>query len=129
MSILLKVERESGGQPIETDMKKVQGYIQFDWIKSRFGHDNINIFEMRRLMVDLEQEVFRTKVRDFSSNEPVDIYLFGGEARLKEMIAQRFKGCKFDVVTIPGFELEKHHQKGEDKQETVILFRIFSCWS
>ncbi|KPV56955.1 hypothetical protein QJ48_24765 [Paenibacillus sp. A3] len=34
----------------EPDMKKVQGYIQFDWINSRFGHDNINIFEMRRLM-------------------------------------------------------------------------------
>ncbi|KPV56956.1 hypothetical protein QJ48_24770 [Paenibacillus sp. A3] len=44
------------------------------------------------------------------------------------MIAQRFKGCKFDVVTIPGFELEKHHQKGEDKQEKLLYQYISEQW-
>jgi hypothetical protein len=112
----------------ESDMMKVQGYIQFDWENSEFGHDNINIFELRRLMVDLEQEVFRTKVRDFSSNEPVSIYLFGGDHRLKEMIAQRFKGCKFEVESIPEFDLEKYHQNGIDKQEKLLYKFICEEW-
>mgnify|MGYP007135350617 CR=1 FL=1 len=112
----------------ESDMNKVQSYIQFDWTNSQFGHDNINIFELRRLMVDLEQEVFRTKVRDFSSNEPVNIYLFGGDYRLKEMIGQRFKGCKFNVVTIPEFDLEKNKQNGEEKQEKLLYQYISEKW-
>lgn len=112
----------------ENDMNKVQSYVKFDLTKSNFGHDNINIFELRRMMVDLEQEVFRTKARDFSSNESVNIYLFGGDYRLKEMIAQRFKGCKFEVEQIPEFDLEKNKQKGEEKQEKLLYYFIKEQW-
>lgn len=111
----------------ESDINKVQNYIQFDGKTSRFGHDNLNIFELRRMLVDLEQEVFRTKVRDFSSDEQVDIYLFGGDYRLKEMIGQRFKGCTFNEEQIPEFELEKNHQKGVDKQEKR-LYTYIETW-
>ncbi|MGG1669760.1 hypothetical protein ACIFOE_03755 [Paenibacillus sp. NRS-1783] len=113
----------------ESVMNKVQNYVQFDGKKSRFGHENLNIFELQRMLVDLEQEVFRTQVRDFSSDEQVDIYLFGGDFRLKEMIGQRFKGCTFKVEHIPEFELEKNHQKGVDKQEKRLYTYIHETWN
>ncbi|AIQ11329.1 hypothetical protein [Paenibacillus durus] len=122
------VNMEKLKQLSESEMDQVQGYIKFNPTSSKFGLDNINIFELKRMMVDLEQEVFRTKVRDFSSNEPVNIYLFGGDYRIKEMIAQRFKGCKFRVEEIPEFALEKNKQNGEDKKEKKLYNFINENW-
>lgn len=57
------------------------------------GYDEANIYMWRKMAVEFEQEVFRTCVRDFSADNAVDIYIFKPDAKVIELIRQRFKKC------------------------------------
>lgn len=51
------------------------------------------------MAVDLEQEVYRTKIRYFGETEiPVEVYLFTASEEMRDILRQRFKGCHIEDV-------------------------------
>jgi hypothetical protein len=71
-----------------------------------FSHDGLETFRLLKMAVDLEQEIYRTKIRDFGNTDtPVDVYLFDVKDPLREILRQRFKGCVLHPMwNIPEFE-------------------------
>ncbi|NMA30821.1 MAG: hypothetical protein GX941_03305 [Candidatus Methanofastidiosa archaeon] len=51
--------------------------------------DYPNEYMCMHLAASFEQEIFRTAVRDFSANEPVDIFVFYPNPKVIELIKQR----------------------------------------
>ena len=88
-----------------------------------FSHnEEIYHFVFQNMVVDLEQEVYRTKIREFNTEEEVDVYLFVREKEyeiIKSMIAARFKNCNF-IETDVDFKIKPKGQnilvrKGNEK--------------
>jgi hypothetical protein len=67
--------------------------------KGKFDNTEIEIYKIFDMIVNFEQEVFRTSIREFSSTENVNIYIFLNDSKegehLKDLTNVRFHGCKF----------------------------------
>ena len=59
----------------------------------QFSNIELQKYMLRKMIIDLEQEVYRTHVREFTSSEEVDIYLFVKDEDYQEyhdMLSNRF---------------------------------------
>ena len=66
--------------------------------RGNFHNKELQKYMLMKTVIDLEQEVYRTHVREFTSFEKVDVYLFIKNQYykdIKELISFRFKNCKF----------------------------------
>ena len=64
----------------------------------QFSNIELQKYMLRKMIIDLEQEVYRTHVREFTSSEEVDIYLFVKDEDYQEyhdMLSNRFINCNF----------------------------------
>lgn len=93
----------------------------------KFDDDDINIYTWRKMAVDFEQEVFRTSIRDFTADNPVDIYVFKPDKKMMSLVKQRFsKSTLVSYNNIPEeFQQEKilnrNKENGsENKIQTFI---------
>lgn len=103
------------------------GYIKM--VNNDFDEYNIVFHRLSKIVSDFEQEVFRTKLRDFGSDEDVTVYIFKPDERILDMIRQRFKGCEIkyiDVIELNVFKIE-NRKNNEDNKE-LALFKWLSTW-
>jgi len=56
----------------------------------KFVFHELEQYRLMKMIVDFEQEAFRTRIREFSSNKEVHIYLFAVSDAMRSMIKQRF---------------------------------------
>jgi|GEM_PF-2027663 len=104
--------------------------IKFKQTEIIFGNDygqfklpDLELFRLLKMAVDLEQEVYRTKIRNFGDiNSPVNVYLFGASDTLREIIGQRFKGCHIrNLSNISEFqEFKKLSRKDNEHVKRLI---------
>ena len=94
-----------------------------------FSHnEEIYHFVLQNMVVDLEQEVYRTKIREFNTDEEVDVYLFVREKEyeiIKSMIAARFKNCNF-IETDITFASERKKQDLLERNGNEELANLFN---
>ncbi|MTI47855.1 MAG: hypothetical protein FH761_08440 [Firmicutes bacterium] len=62
--------------------------------KGRFEDNRVYFHQLCKMASELEQEAFRTKVRNFETDENVGIYCFNMDGKLGDMLEQRLNGCK-----------------------------------
>ena len=71
------------------------GYLAPD-LNGNFKINEINSYVLKKMIVDFEQEVYRTNVREFTSDQEVNVYIF---LKLEDydvmvnMITERFPNC------------------------------------
>lgn len=88
----------------------------------KFKFHELEQFRLMKMIVDFEQEAFRTKIREFSSNQDVHIYLFSVTDAMRSMIWQRFSKCHFlEHEEVRQFEeFRKLDRKGNEDIERLI---------
>ena len=78
-----------------------------------FDNIDIDIHKIFDMIVNFEQEVFRTNIREFSSTEMVNVYVFLSSNKnndyLKALIEVRFWGCKVKEYKVK--ELGEYNEK------------------
>ncbi len=76
--------------------------------RGKFDNFGIQVYKEFDMIVNFEQEVFRTNIREFSSTEDVNIYIFLHDNKetqnFKDLIGVRFWGCKIVKGKIKIFE-------------------------
>lgn len=90
--------------------------------RGKFKFHDLEQYRLMKMIVDFEQEAFRTRIREFSSNKEVHIYLFAVSDAMRSMIWQRFSKCKFiEHKEIKQFEeFKKLDRKGNEDIERLI---------
>ena len=71
--------------------------------KGNFLMEEINNYRLKKMIVDFEQEVYRTNVREFNSELPVDVYMFLKSENyeiMTNMISDRFPNCKITDINL-----------------------------
>lgn len=104
--------------------------IDFSNINGVFSDLELEEFRLCKMMVDFEQEVFRTKVRDFGCSEEVNIWIFNPEDRIKDLIKQRFPKCKMIKHDSP-FEFQEGktlNRKSKGANKIQLLINWFKKW-
>ena len=107
--------------------EKIQQLLQVK--KGKFVNDQIEIHMLQKMMAEFEQEVFRTKVRNFGENEPVNIYLFDAELGLQNMIRERFTNCKIKPFKIVELDLNKNKPSNGEKKEKILYDYLKNEWN
>ncbi len=99
-------------------------------INGEFSNNDINIYKLFDMIVNLEQEVYRTNIREFSSDINVNIYLFLSSNEnsdlLKTLIGTRFFGCK--ITDYKNKIFEDYHTNKYLKGEGKEYIRKFIEW-
>ena len=94
-----------------------------------FSHnEEIYYYVLQSMVVDLEQEVYRTKLREFSSTDPIDVYIFVKEKEykiIKKMIEARFKNCNF-IETDVNFTSGRKKQNILERNGNGKLIELFN---
>lgn len=72
----------------------------------RYGSKSLNEYEWLGIVCELYQEIFRTALRNYSCNEPVEITLFKTEPIIIKMLETLFPKCTVNYIydKIPEFE-------------------------
>ena len=96
----------------------------------KFRFHELEQYRLMKMIVDFEQEAFRTRIREFSSNKEVHIYLFAVSDAMRSMIKQRFSKCKFiEHKGIKQFEeFKKLDRKGNQDIKRLIKW-IDTDWN
>lgn len=88
----------------------------------RFAFSDIEMYKLMQLINDFEQEVFRTKVREFANSEPVDIFIFNCNKTMQMMIEQRFINCKF--IYEKWAEIEEYNLRKRKSAENILVLKL-----
>jgi hypothetical protein len=114
------------------DNEKACEYLITGYVKQEnhdFVVDNIVFHRLCKIVSDFEQEIFRTKLRDFGSDEDVTVYIFMPDARILSMLKQRFLGCKIDKITVPELNVFKlENRKNNEDNKELNLYLWLSSW-
>jgi nucleoside-triphosphatase THEP1 len=96
----------------------------------KFKFHELEQYRLMKMIVDFEQEAFRTSIREFSSNKEVHIYIFSVSDAMRSMIWQRFSKCKFiEHKGVKEFEeFRKMDRKGNEDIERLIKW-IDTVWN
>ena len=91
-------------EKFETSGDKVEAinYLITD-SNGNFSIEEINKYKLKKMIVDFEQEVYRTNVREFNSELPVDVYIFLKSENyeiMTNMISERFPNCKITDINL-----------------------------
>ncbi len=82
---------------LEDNADEIYSFLKIT--KGKFDNLGIQVYKEFDTIVNFEQEVFRTSIREFSSTGNVDIYVFLNDNKesehLKDLTSVRFWGCKF----------------------------------
>ena len=68
-----------------------------------FYLEEINKYRLKKMIVDFEQEVYRTNVREFDSEAPVEVYIFLKSENyeiMTNMISERFPRCEIIEINL-----------------------------
>ena len=80
-------------------------YSKLKITNGNFDDIDINIHKTFDMFVNFEQEVYRTNIREFSSSEDVNVYIFTpNDNFLKDLLEVRFHNCKVKNYKIKDFE-------------------------
>ncbi|MBS4539650.1 hypothetical protein GOQ27_14340 [Clostridium sp. D2Q-11] len=116
------IEDEEARKFLTTGLVKLDGY--------KFNVPNITFHKFCKIVSDFEQEIFRTKLRDFSSEEEVTAYIFNPDKMLLQMLEQRFTGCKIDKIEVNELLLvSKRKGKNGANNKEVKLSEWLKNWS
>jgi hypothetical protein len=105
------------------DEVKYKQEVLFNSEYGQFILPDLEIYRLFLMTVDLEQEVYRTSIRNFGeTDKPVTIYLFKASDPLRDILKQRFKGCHIENVgSVPEFQEYKIlFRKGNDDVKRLI---------
>jgi hypothetical protein len=114
------------------DDDKAKEYLTKGYIKlTNYDFEEINIVfhRLSKIVSEFEQEVFRTKLRDFGSDEDVTVYIFKPDKRILDMIRQRFKGCEIkqiNVIELNVFKIEDRKDNEDNKE--LALYKWLKTW-
>lgn len=67
----------------------------------RFTYKPLDDFRKELMYVELEQNIFRSKIRNFNNHGPVKVYLFATEKKIIRLLKTRFKNCTIREIEIP----------------------------
>jgi len=94
-----------------------------------FTFSDVEFYKYMHLINQFEQEVFRTKVREFSSEEDVDVYLFNLNETMELMIRQRFTNCKIVEEEWNEIEIYKFlNRKNADSKIINAFYDWLNRW-
>ncbi|MBU3215850.1 hypothetical protein LL033_11875 [Clostridium estertheticum] len=119
---------------IEFPQDKKSLVESFELVKGDFRNKNIQKYMISSLLVDFEQEIFRTKIREFTdTTTPVHIYVFNMyedmigrvETRFKIKIVQETEPIEFMVDTIK----TRKTKDGKETNPQKILSWIDNTWN
>jgi hypothetical protein len=99
------------------DIKHKQDVIFNTDSYGQFVLDDLELYRLFSMAVDLEQEIYRTSIRNFGeTDKPVTVYLFKASDALREILKQRFKGCHIENVPTQWefSEYKKLNRKGNE---------------
>lgn len=92
--------------------------------KGNFHVKEINDYSLKKIEVDFEQEVFRTQIREFNSDTPVDIHIFLKDQdhnKMKSMITKKFPNCNI-IKTTFGKEIKLLSNKRNENLKNMFYF-------
>lgn len=119
--------KQKFNEKYETHFDTIQSLMQNE--NGIFSFSDIEMYKLMQMINDFEQEVFRTKIREFTSDGQVDVYVFNCNATMEKMIRQRFTNCK--VVEEKWSELEivkKRNRKGAESNIELKLYDWLRGW-
>jgi hypothetical protein len=97
--------------------------------KGLFVKENINRIMVLRMLVDFEQEIFRTKIRQFNNTEtPVNIYCFGMYPEMKSRVEARFN-VKVIEESIPIEFIENRVMSRANGDHAKLVFDWYNKWN
>jgi hypothetical protein len=76
----------------------------------KFVLDALELYRLFSMAVDLEQEIYRTSIRNFGeTDKPVTVYLFKAPKALSDVLGQRFRECHIENVN-PQWEFSEYRK-------------------
>lgn len=93
--------------------------------KGVFVFADIEMYKLMHMINDFEQEVFRTRIREFTGKDPVDIYVFHCNQTMLKMIKQRFINCK--IVHEDWTEIQEYNTRKRADANNLIILK-FADW-
>jgi len=113
-----KIIKKSFDDNYEEKFDVIQKLLENEQGVFRFA--DIEMYKLMHMINDFEQEVFRTRIREFTSKDPVDIYVFHCNQTMLKMIQQRFVNCK--IVSDDWIEIQEYNtRKRADADDMIIL--------
>lgn len=119
--------KEKFNEKYESHFDTIQRLMQNE--NGIFAFSDIEMYKLMQMINDFEQEVFRTRIREFTSVGKVDVYIFNCNATMKKMIEQRFTKCEFIEEKWNELEAEKKRKrKGSDSNIELMLYDWLKGW-
>ena len=111
----------------------------FNFTDGKYDADRLNFFRLTKIMVDLEQDLFRCAIRNYNDTKPIEIYTFGLDKTgtmhydhdmgmeywtdLLGRLRTRLKGCNaVNILEVPQ-ELDKVLNYGDGNTTIAQLIR------
>lgn len=94
-----------------------------------YGFDGINQFKYFSMVTDFYQEVHRTKLRNYSCKDGIEVHVFAVKSIIMKMIKQLFPRKKSDLINIIDNELaEFKESKADNRKNKIKGYDEFMKW-
>lgn len=126
----------------EGEAKRITELFNFE--DGKYKGERLNFFRLTKIMVDLEQDLFRCAIRNYNETAPIEIYTFGldktGTRYLDDDMGQvlwtdlygrlryRLKGCKAKNITDVPEELDKVFNYGNGNSTIAQLIKWVAAY-
>ena len=94
-----------------------------------FGYENLNQYKYFATVTDFYQEVHRTKLRNYSCNDNIEVHIFAVKSIILKMIKQLFPKKQGKVINVIDEELiEFVESKADGRKNKVKGYDEFMAW-
>lgn len=95
----------------------------------KFKHVHLHHFKYFSMVTDFIQEVFRTKLRDYTYDEPITIHCFSIDSLLIGMVEELFPGCKINKNFDELSSFAEAKVLGRQNPKESIAQKLMNWWN
>lgn len=92
-----------------------------------FEKEELNEIMINKIFIDFEQNIYRTKLRDFNNNEQIVLYVFNGKCELKKELyelIEKWHNVKIETISTSEFAETKILSR-KNKKESIAQRLVF----
>ncbi|MDR3585272.1 MAG: hypothetical protein P4L59_08115 [Desulfosporosinus sp.] len=94
-----------------------------------FGYENLNQYKYFAMVTDFYQEVHRTKLRNYSCKDNIEVHIFAVKSIICKMIKQLFPKRQGDLIDVIDDELSEFAEsKADNRKNKVNGYDEFMAW-
>lgn len=113
-----------------SDIEKAEKFGEYLLTEDyKFTHKQLHLYKYYCMVTDFIQEVFRTKLRDYTSDENVTIHCFSIDSVLIGMVEQLFPGCKINKVYDELSSFTEAKVLGRQNKKESVAQKLMNWWN